>query len=392
MSNKKLALLIIALISFPILHTFAQVRTVSYDFFRNTFDGDYDLPAGERFNIIGLADSNTLYVEMDVYRGYNRAGERNLLYTANWLRASADKGSQFFLSMKFPLRAGQKYDFNIRYYRMVMPAEKDYTLSALVTSLQNYLLASARADRKGLVLESTPEDLRNNMNIIITDGLRKYRTRSGDPFPGFSDIMVSQLYDFAGITGSRARDIYKSEETNLNIVFGQIMDAILSQAEVELQQYFNQELLVVTESRFITDYPAENRRSEVAINIGYGGAWFNGGFDNFNYGHRPYAGFSFPLGNKAHSSRFLSNASISAGVFLLNFKDANDMTLKGPIIQRPFYAGVGYKIFRFVRVNVGAVVLEEDAQGGGFFNAEKIKVRPFVGISAELKFWADFAK
>jgi hypothetical protein len=53
---------------------------------------------------------------------------------------------------------------------------------------------------------------------------------------------------------------------------------------------------------------------------------------------------------------------------------------------------LGYKVFRFIRLNAGAVVLEEKSSNDNFVNTERIKIRPFVGISAELNFWADFAK
>lgn len=370
----------------------AQVRTVNYDFNRNTFDGDYDLPANSRFNIIGLADSNVHLVELDIYRGYNKKEETNLFYAANWLRAPGDAGNQFFLSVKFPLRSGQKYDFNIRFYTPLTDEQRDYTQEMLLNSIQNYLIASARADKRGMVLSSSPEQMRQDLNTIVTDGLAKYRSRDGEPFKGFSDILVRQLEDFSDITGSRAKDISKAQESNLADVFNRIMDALLLQAGIETEQYLNSNMLVLLDSRVLEGYPVENTRNELAINVGYGGTWFDGGFDNFNYGHRPYAGLSFPLGNKAHSKKFWSNASISTGVFFLNFKDNDGNTLKGPIIQRPFYLGLGYKVFSFIRLNAGAVLLEEKVNDGDFINADRIKVRPFIGISAELKFWADFAK
>ena len=80
------------------------------------------------------------------------------------------------------------------------------------------------------------------------------------------------------------------------------------------------------------------------------------------------------------------------GVFVLNFKDKDDVAIKGPIIQRPFYVAFGYKFFRFLRFNAGAVVLEKESVDDQFVNTDKIFIRPFVGLSLELNFWADFAK
>ena len=150
---------------------------------------------------------------------------------------------------------------------------------------------------------------------------------------------------------------------------------------------------MLSEIKTVSDHPTEKQRNIIAINGGYGGAWFNGGLNDFNYGHSPFVGISFPLGKKAFNSKFWSNTSISTGVFILNFKDKDGTSIKGPIIQRPLYVALGYKFFKFLRFNAGAVVLEkESSDDDGFVNADKIFVRPFVGLSLELNFWADFAK
>lgn len=373
-------------------NVFAQVRSISYDISRNTFEGDYDLPADKRFNIVGYVDGQVDLVEVDIYRGYNKKEEKNIIYQTDWLRSSNDIGNQFFLSIKQPLRSGQSYDFTFRYFKSIGTAEKDYTQEVLLISMQNYLLATARADKKELVLVNSPEEMRKELNTIVINGLQKYRSRDGESFPGFSDILVRQLEDFSNVSGNRAKAININEEKSLQAVFDRIMDAILEQVALETQQYLNNPIFIQTENRTLTNYPVEKTRNEIAINIGYGGAWFDGGFDDFNYGHRPYAGLSFPLGNKAHSKKFWSNASINTGVFLMNFKDKDDNVLKGPIIQRPLYLGVGYKVFSFIRFNAGAVLLEQKQEDGGFINGDKIKVRPFIGLSAEFKFWGDFAK
>ena len=105
--NFKLTFPFLALLLVVLSMAEAQVRTVNYDFNRNTFDGDYDLPANTRFNIIGLADSNVHLVEIDIYRGYNKKDERNLFYSANWLRAQQDAGSQFFCLSNFRFARGR---------------------------------------------------------------------------------------------------------------------------------------------------------------------------------------------------------------------------------------------------------------------------------------------
>lgn len=371
----------------------AQVRSVTYDFKKNTFDNDFNLPSEERFTITGFIDSNIVLVELEVYQGTNKKGEINEYYSTYWLKDKSDNGNQFYLSVKSPLRQNDKYDFNLRFFRLLNEEEVDYTQNSVLTSLQNYLVSTARNNNKGLELDNTPAEIQKEMNRIVTEGLKKYRTRTLESFPGFSDILVKQLTDFGNVSGGRARTVRNDDNNSLEEEYVNKIATILLQSELELEQYFNNEILVLSETKNVQNHPTEKQRNIVAINGGYGGAWFSGNLNNFNYGHAPYVGLSFPLGKKAFSSKFWSNTSLSTGVFVLNFKDANGTTIKGPIIQRPFYVALGYKFFRFLRFNAGAVLLEKKEEGDTeFINTDKIFVRPFVGLSLELNFWADFAK
>lgn len=371
---------------------FAQVRNVAYDLQKNTFDNDYNLPSEERFTITGFIDSNVALVELEIFQGFRKNGQMNAHYSTQWMRDKSDNGNQFYLSVKEPLRQNDQYDFSLKFFRTLSPEEIDYTKNVVSTSIQNYLVSTVRNNSKELELDKTPEELVDDLDRIVIDGLQKYRTRSQETFPGFSDILVRQLDDFGDVSGGRAKSVQKDENNSLDDEYLNKIAAIILQAELEIEQYFNQEILVLSDTKTVQDHPTEKQRNIVAINGGYGGAWFSGGLNDFNYGHAPYVGISFPLGKRAFSSKFWSNTSISTGVFVMNFKDNAGNKIKGPIIQRPFYLALGYKVFRFIRFNAGAVLLEKEVDNGDFVNADKIFVRPFVGLSVELNFWADFAK
>lgn len=370
----------------------AQVRNVTYDFQKNTFDNDNDLLSETRFTLTGFIDESVQLVELEIYEGLNKKGEKKDYYSTYWLKDKSDDGNQFYLSVKKPLRQSDKYDFDIRFYRSLTKEEIAYTQSSIITSFQNYLVTIAKTDAKELKIHISPEEIQQGMNTIVAEGLVKYRTRGLEGFPGFSDILISQLEDFASISGRVAKSIIKDENNSLTDVYAEKIADIMEQAELEVEQYFNQEVLVLDEVKTVTDHPTERQKNIVALNAGYGGAWFNGNLNNFDYGHAPYVGVSFPLGKKAFSSKFWSNSSISAGVFVMNFKDNDGNKIKGPIIQVPLYVAFGYKFFRFLRFNAGAVLLEKKEDDGQFVNVDKIFVRPFVGLSIELNFWADFAK
>lgn len=390
--NKNLTLTVLGVLFFNVLSLTAQIRNVVYDFQKNTFDNDYNLPSEERFTMTGFIHESVQLVELEIYQGRNKKGELKEYYSAYWLKDKSDKGNQFYLSVKKPLRQNEKYDFNLKFYRLISEDESVYTQDVIISSVKNYLSSITRSTSKQLNLDMASQKIQDDLNSIVRGGLVKYRTRTMKTFPGFSDILIRQLNDLSNVSGGRAKDIINDEDNSLSAVYEQKVTSILAQAEIEVEQYLNQEVLVLEEVKTVNDHPTEKQKNIIAINAGYGGAWFDGNMKNFNYGHAPYAGLSFPLGKKAFSNKFWSNTSISAGVFILNFKDKNGDKIKGPIIQRPIYVALGYKFFRFLRFNAGAVVLEKKEENDKFINADKIFVRPFVGLSLELNFWTDFAK
>ena len=121
-------------------------------------------------------------------------------------------------------------------------------------------------------------------------------------------------------------------------------------------------------------------------------AIFNFKGDNFNYGSAPYLGISMPFGREGVTKPFWSNLSISAGAFILDFKDVDDKKVTGPIFKRPTYLGMGYKVYKFIKLNAAVAFLEDADQAGvtGFKNS--VEFRPMIGLSAEFNFWMDLAK
>ena len=89
---------------------------------------------------------------------------------------------------------------------------------------------------------------------------------------------------------------------------------------------------------------------------------------------------------------------MNVGVFINNFKDDSGVELTGPIFKRPYYVGLGYKVFRFVRVNAGATFLEDISTAGvnGINDLtgleDRVVIRPMIGISAEIKLWTSLAE
>ncbi|MCO5247322.1 MAG: hypothetical protein M9887_00010 [Chitinophagales bacterium] len=327
---------------------------------------------------------------MNIYPGKDR--KTKVFYSTYWMRSTSDNGNQFYLSVKSPLKQNDQYDFTLAFFKNASRQEITDTREALEESIKNYIQSITTQTSDRLSLNQSSETTIKELDKIVNQGLKNYRIVNQQTFQGFSDIISKQLGSF----NEKAEKLRKEDENQtanlLSEKYENKINAILSQANLEVQQFLNNEMLILVEVKDVQDHPTVKQKNTIAINGGYGGVWFKGNLNNFDYDHSPYIGLSFPLGKRAFSSKFWSNSSISTGIFILDFKDGDGNKVKGPIIQKPLYVAFGYKLFRFLRLNAGAVLLERKTDNSNFVNADKIFARPFVGLSLELNFWADFAK
>lgn len=121
----------------------------------------------------------------------------------------------------------------------------------------------------------------------------------------------------------------------------------------------------LTISRFVDDYETEQKKGTFSVSLGYEGVYLDGKLDNLSYGSSLYAGLAFPLSNSTIAPKFLRNSSVVLGVFFNDFEDQSGNKVGGLIFDKPFYLGLDYKLFEFVRFNAGAVALEKSSPIAG---------------------------
>jgi hypothetical protein len=80
------------------------------------------------------------------------------------------------------------------------------------------------------------------------------------------------------------------------------------------------------------------------------------------------------------------------GVFINNFKDADDNTITGPVIDRPVFAGLGFRIYDFINFNAGVVATSMEKQNLSNIRTESIKLQPFIGLNAQFNLWLGLNK
>ncbi|MFD3002424.1 hypothetical protein ACFS7Z_18780 [Pontibacter toksunensis] len=387
-------LFILLLSGYPLL---AQYETVVFNYDRTYFNEGQPLPAESNILLTGEAGRNVGLVEVLIYGSADTNKEP--LYKNAWKKRPSSTETMFTLPINYPLRGNEKYTLVLNYYTPASALQQQQLLRQLNSALNSYIDQSFVVSRSSVELRKHPKNLRSDMNAIVNQGLGLYRNQINYDFRGFSDIVLDKLEQINELRLKKARLNILSREGDdkrtLRLKYAQEqIEALKVMVNQEVAQYANAQLLVLTDSKKITDYATEKTRNVIALNAGYGGVYYSGDFDNFSSATAPYAGISIPFGRAPFTSAFWARTSISAGVFLTNLEFGDDNVATGPVVRRPVYVGLGYRALPFVRINAGATVLQSD-QGSNTisdFNVDRVYVRPFVGLSLELNVWADLSR
>jgi len=366
--------------------------TIVFDHRRSLLNDGGTIPSEEYFNITGERPDGVRLVRVVLYK--NSRSTDKVLYENVWQAFPGQEDPSFNVPFRYPLRAGQEYAFGIEYYRQVREDEGRLVARQLAEGMRAYLDGTVQLSRGRVELAKGPRQMVRELDITVRDGLRNYRNGRGELFPGFSDVVLQQLEKLAYARLRKARFNVAGEEgdsrQDVRLRFGDgLVESLAQMLEAEVNAYLSSGILVITESRLVSGQKTQNRSKVVAINAGYAATYLGGGANRLAYGGSPTVGISFPLGNEAFRGSFWSNSAISVGVMLLDMPLSGDV-VSGPIINRPFMVGYGYKFARILRAQVGATVLQTKADSSPKFDFTGVSVRPYVGLSIEVNLWLGF--
>ncbi|MCB9034660.1 MAG: hypothetical protein H6553_12540 [Chitinophagales bacterium] len=367
---------------FIVLFSFAQTESVNYDYLENTFEGRYPLPADKRFNIVGDAFEDLAYVEIAIYKNIEKP--KSQVAKASWSQNYYKSNDKYTLEIVDILEGDKAYDIEFKYYRKADETFKNLFLSEISEQVALFLKHSNTTGKKNVNWNSNPKDIKAEVENIIKAAIADIRTdETNIQFKDLSDNVL------VGIEYVEQLQLSKSQVMNdaNNFVVEQAIDELTKQIAFEVSNVLPNTYYILSEKKVIKQYKTEKGFHTLAIQAGYGVAWFNGGFNKFNYGHAPYAGFGIPLSKNPNRGNFIRNLSINAGVYFLNFKDVNDVEYSGPFIKRPIYVNLGYKFLKIVKFQAGAVLLEQKSNNGNYVNFNKITVRPNISLGLELDLW-----
>ena len=351
----------------------AQIQTIQFNARQLQFDNGKALPAEKSFLVSIEVTPSIEFVKMQVS---NQSFDRNkILFESVWSRKEDDKGIVATLFNNYKLKSGREYNFRFLYFRKIQETERQEINEMLTTSMQSYLKSNIQTKGKKYVFLRSPRDIYNSLNSVISEGMVNYEVVQGGDTPKLSGIIENILENLA-------KEKVNQDSSGMN--FTNRFEILLQQMENEVSNIANYYQYVLKDEIRIPDYPTEKLMNTLALNFGYAGIYESGGVSDLKYYSGPFAGVSFPLGNRVYNSNFLSNTSISAGVFLKNFETSELNKVSGPVVGLPIYVSAGYRMLRFIRLQAGVTILEETDH---ITDSKSVYLKPFVGISIEFRMW-----
>lgn len=392
----RLHLMVLAILGM-VCPVFAQYTTINYDLEKNYFNEGQALPAEKPLMFTGLVPQGVDIIEISILPAKAKS-DKDRLYLASWKDFDNKVNASYSLAVNYPLRASEKYDFRIDFYRQITTAERERLSQQIIEQAKAYLSASISLKDNKVDLAKKENRMVVDLERIIHDALTNYRSQQADNFAGLSTSVHQQLGMLEKVQFSTlSKDSTAQQQVNSRqSLITQKIDEIQATITNDIWELMAKTSSILSISRYIDDYETEQKKGFFSLSFGYGGVYLAGPWNDFSYGAAPYAGVAFPLSNSTIAPQFLRNSSVVFGVFVDDFKDDQGNVVTGMIVGRPVYLGLDYKLFEFVRFNAGAAFLEKTeviASGAeaGQTNT-KAFIRPFVGLSARIDLSIGFGK
>ena len=357
---------------------YSQMQTVQLNPRQLQFDGGHELPAEKTFLISVDADNMVSMITMQLANG--DFDKNKVLYENKWRRKENDFSSVAVMPNLYKLRSGKDYQFRFLYYKRIGEGERRQIRSMLENTANALIESNIVQKDNRYKFSSSPDDLIDYLNKMIEDGMVNYETTTGAAKPQFSEVLENLLSTMAKSKFSGENGAFNMEDK---------MQVLQKQVANEIEMIANKYQYVLYDNVVVPDYPVEKKNNVLALNVGYGGVFNKGSFSDLDYFSGAYAGVSFPLGNRVFNGNFWNNTSLSAGVFLKDFKASDSTKFSGPVVQKPIYVALGYRVFNYLKVHAGTTIVEETNQ---LSDNKSVKLKPFVGLSIEMNLWLGFDK
>lgn len=354
--------------------SFAQYSEIQLDYDKSFLGQNQELPAETDLLVSGKIPSTVAKVHIRIYPEKGRT-QRAPLYEGSWKRPMGQSPTEYSLPIHYRLRSSTRYDILLTFFEELSTQDQRALKGDLTYQLEEYLKSQILVDGKEINLNQRPKKLLARMEELLRQKLTNYEPGVSTSDFIFTDLFLEQLI---ALEASEVPALAERQE------------AAVSLMTEELSDYLSNTWYVLVDDRYLDNVPTEATNGGLSINAGFGGIGLAGDTEaDLQYDVSPYLGISFPLGNSAFSGKFFSNLYIGAGVMLNDLERDDGTTFTGPVIGRPIYASLDYKLFQFVYLNAGATLLEREGMDS---QSNTLLIRPFVGLSAKINLSIGFAK
>ncbi len=386
----RLLVLFFALL-FALVHSSAQDRMVKLDFEAAAFLNNPKVPFDQPFVIEGEVDQAVAFVAVNIY--YENTQRPAHRFT--WNRDDRNQSSTFSIQIPGVLRSNTKYDFEVITYTRMTTAQKTDLKNNLRQRIAFFIYNNYRYDGKNIGI-TNPTKVFNGLAQLIEDALALVESKNNIPCEAPSPLVLDELkkqrnYRFNTLfKRSKKQDRDEVANTFVDKQVNLITDLALS----EVMPYINADL--VQHHRRVKVLAVSTDREPFTLPINAGMYAWNkstsiGNVTVRNTNFTPGIGFTIPFSGRstlASKSRLLDSFGYSMGVLIEPIRDASGQEFITPRLNIPAYAGVGFRLFKVIRMNAGALIVGER----GLQDFNQLTILPTLGLAVELNVWAGIKK
>jgi hypothetical protein len=353
------------------------------------------LPSQSSFDIQVPVGKETGIISIKIFRGNNPA---DIIQHTYWARPMNFRGDFAELPADVKLRNNSKYGFDVTLYALLSDSESNTLREIVHQNISNYINAAIESNSKGIDIDKNAVKTVQDLNSIVKRSLTYYKNTQQREFEGYSDIVSMKIKQVSNARLSNANynivrapaDSAKSTDELKAMYASQLKNDLLQIILNETDNYLNLDFVKLYDSFIIPNRVTERSQTVLPLFVGYGGVYLGGNVNDLEYDSKPYAGLSFPLGRGTENH--YGRTSFILGIFLANFKDGSGNTITGPIVDRPVFAGLGYRIYDFINFNAGMVATSTDKQNLSNIKTSNVQLKPFIGLNAQFNLWLGLNK
>ncbi len=370
---------------------FSQERVVRIDFESGNFINNPAIPFDEPFGIVGEAGKDIEFVKVNIaYEGkdYN-------LHSFEWNRIEKNDSEKFNIVVPAVLRSNTKYDFEIITYKLLSLTQKEELLQNVENRVRFLLESNMYYDGKNVKVNK-PKRVYEQLQQLIKESFYYHESKNLIPVQAPSSLVLQELNsqgDFKfGRFFTKGTRVEKDEIAN-NLINEKI-EHLVGLVVSELAPFMNSQ--VVQHFRKVTVKSVKTDREPFSLPVNVGMyAWDKSVNVNEtsvnNIDFTPGIGLTIPFSSRskfASRTRLLDSFGFSAGVLLKPVVDNLGNEFVTPGVNLPVYAGLGLRVLKVVRLNVGALILGEK----GSQDFSNLTITPTVGVAFELNLWMGIKK